>query len=111
MDYNFKRGTIGITVVLSLMIISIVVIVNWDSISKKTKPVSASVETVEEKTEAPSFSPSETFFGGTQKSADLSAWKNDETFFCDESKLYETKERVKIEVVPHKGKKDNQETK
>ena len=79
MDYRFKQSTVVIAIMSVLMIISIVIIANWRTLSgKKNNKAEPSVSEPEA---VVTESSSDTFFKGTRLGNDLDAWKNDETFF------------------------------
>lgn len=108
MDYNVKRGTIGLAVILVLMVLSIVIIVNWRAIDERfgvsdsQSTVSATLPVSAENAET-----SGSFVRGGQLGHDLYAWQNDETFF-DSDEPEEIIERMVIEKKPAQKETDRE---
>ena len=108
MDYKFKQSTIVVSVFSILMIVLVVIIANWKTISKhsSSQVSNSSTSDVVETEEIEIPMTSDTFFGGTRLGNDLSAWKNDPAFFNGE---YLDKTTGKIEntdVSDNESKKD-----
>ena len=107
MDYKFKQGTFTLATMAILMVISVVVIVNWQTISRRINgskklseaEISAAVEYAEE-----AFEVAETKgnFNGTQIGNDLYAWMNDKDFFDSGDRVEIMEQRIVTEKTPVK---------
>ena len=105
MDYKFKQGTFTLATMAVIMVISVVVIVNWQTISRrinKTKPqgeasISVALENAEEAYENATKKGN---FSGTQIGNDLYGWMRDEKFFESGDKAEEMESRMVTEIVP-----------
>ncbi len=99
MDYKFKQGTMAVAAAVVLMVLSVVVIANWRTISNRlgiskhgnptavSEAASAAEEALQVAVESGNFS-------GVQIGNDLYAWMNDENFFDDSDSLEEVGNRI-----------------
>lgn len=102
MDYRFKQGSIAIATAFILMIISVVIIANWRTISNKlgaNKHSALSVSTATSEAEvALEVAEEKENLQGVRVGNDLYAWMADEDFFDDGKSVEEIERRIIEEV-------------
>ena len=105
MDYKYRQIAIAVATCVVLMVVTVVFISNWQTISRKFKKnettSSIVVETAVSEADAALESAVKTGnFTGVMVGSDLYAWMNDESFFDSDEKPEEIEKRVTKEVIP-----------
>lgn len=119
MDYKFRQNGLVLSAVIVLMVVSIVVIANWRTISRSLGRTQSNVQpetTVAVSDTELSVEEVETIkdvanasYDGKQLGNNLYAWRNDDAFFDSDITLEEVEKRIVTEVIPAKTKR-NEET-
>lgn len=119
MDYKFRQNGIVISAAIVLMVVSIVVIANWRTISQSfgrktsTNVTETTVAVADEDISVPEAETiknvAKATYDGPQIGNNLYAWKNDDSFFDSELIMDEVERRIVTEIIPAKTKR-NEET-